>query len=502
MKRALAFTLLFFSLTPRQGTAVVDMKNASYTDTATDLLYPGHGGSFRIQRIYNSRSLFNGLFGFGWCSEFETILIKKDANKIAVRECGGGLEKEFSLSGTPQKNGYVFTSDAKRDDFIVYKNRSYIRYVANRAAQSFDHAGALTGLFQADKNHLRLSYGKNGVLSEITDSHGHKLKFTIDRLSGKVRRVEGPQRLAVQYMHRNEDLVLVKNAWNNTYKYSYDGLHNLLEIAYPDKTAKTLTYDQDRDWVLSFKGRNDCVEKYSYQPQADDPVNHYISTAKQFCGNRLLKQASFEFWHRVRADGKKYLARVRAEKDGARKEIFYDPTSGAPVRVVENDVSTAVSYNARGKIRELKTNRKSTIYDYAKDDRPARITELHYGKNRKIVKSLVTAVEYDRFKRLSSIRRSDGVELDLVYNEKNQIVRIASGRRKNLLLHYRSNEGRPWSIEVPGQGKVEVAYDSSGNISNVKKTDAGRVLASVRTTFMPYIDTADLLQASDRPANF
>ena len=54
--------------------AVVDMKNANYANTWTDLIVPGSGYDLRVQRTYNSRSLFNGVFGFGWCSDFETTL--------------------------------------------------------------------------------------------------------------------------------------------------------------------------------------------------------------------------------------------------------------------------------------------------------------------------------------------------------------------------------------------------------------------------------------------
>ena len=50
--------------------ALVDMKNANYTNTWTDMEIPGSGYDFKIIRTYNSRSLFNGIFGFGWCSDF------------------------------------------------------------------------------------------------------------------------------------------------------------------------------------------------------------------------------------------------------------------------------------------------------------------------------------------------------------------------------------------------------------------------------------------------
>ena len=61
--------------------AVIDVKNANYSDSWIDIIAPGTGFDLRIQRTYNSRTLFNGMLGFGWCSDFET--------KIAVKNPSG-----------------------------------------------------------------------------------------------------------------------------------------------------------------------------------------------------------------------------------------------------------------------------------------------------------------------------------------------------------------------------------------------------------------------------
>jgi len=45
----------------------------------------------KIVRTYNSRSLFSGMFGFGWCSDFETSMEVNAEGNIKVKECGGGM---------------------------------------------------------------------------------------------------------------------------------------------------------------------------------------------------------------------------------------------------------------------------------------------------------------------------------------------------------------------------------------------------------------------------
>ena len=64
IKRFLQVCVLFFIM-PSTGYALVDMKNANFADTWVDLIMPGSGYDLKVQRTYNSRTLFDGIFGFG-----------------------------------------------------------------------------------------------------------------------------------------------------------------------------------------------------------------------------------------------------------------------------------------------------------------------------------------------------------------------------------------------------------------------------------------------------
>src|SRR5690349_17087907 len=97
---ALAFSL-FFSL---NANALVDMNSASYSNLWTDLEVPGSGYSLKVLRAYKSRTLFNGMFGFGWCSNFETKLEATSEGNIKVSECGDGLEIIYSAREITRKD--------------------------------------------------------------------------------------------------------------------------------------------------------------------------------------------------------------------------------------------------------------------------------------------------------------------------------------------------------------------------------------------------------------
>jgi len=77
-------------LLPTTGHAVVDMKNANYADSWLDMSLGGTGYTLRVQRFYNSRSVFSGMFGFGWCSDWETNVEKTPEGRVKLVECGVG----------------------------------------------------------------------------------------------------------------------------------------------------------------------------------------------------------------------------------------------------------------------------------------------------------------------------------------------------------------------------------------------------------------------------
>src|SRR4051812_21115682 len=85
----------FLTILTLPSFATVDMKNANYTDSWTDFTAPGSGYLLRILRSYSSRSLYDGLWGFGMCSDHETSVRPTPEGNLRVTECGGGVSINF-----------------------------------------------------------------------------------------------------------------------------------------------------------------------------------------------------------------------------------------------------------------------------------------------------------------------------------------------------------------------------------------------------------------------
>ena len=92
-KFLLTFILLVF--TPSFVLGLVDAKSGNYKKTFSDFKIEGDAFPLSLDRTYNSRSLYRGLFGMGWCSSLETKLDILPDNTVKVTECGGGQATIF-----------------------------------------------------------------------------------------------------------------------------------------------------------------------------------------------------------------------------------------------------------------------------------------------------------------------------------------------------------------------------------------------------------------------
>ena len=81
-----------------------------------------------------------------------------------------------------------------------------------------------------------------------------------------------------------------------------------------ENTYKALTYNKDKDWVLTFRNRKGCIETYDYQVSKTDPKNHFWSNVVKKCNDKVTNTSKYEFFHKPRPDGTGvYLQRVRTE---------------------------------------------------------------------------------------------------------------------------------------------------------------------------------------------
>jgi YD repeat-containing protein len=539
MKRALLVLLLLAGM---RAQALVDMKNANYSNTWIDMEVPGSGYDLKIVRTYNSRSLFNGIFGFGWCSDFETTLEVTGDGNVKVKECGGGQEITFSAREmtkkdvestisnivtkmkadkkvgqteaffkdikdkmyeddelrsdyarqyglqVPVKEGTKYLAKGREIENVVFNKTYYTRNLVDGSAQRFSLQGKLTHIYDKNGNFLKFEYDKD-VLKDVTDNNSRRLTFKFFP-NKKVKMVTGPNGLIAEYRYANlDDLSLVKNAWSKTYTFEYDNQHNLTKSTWPDKTFIALKYNKENDWVTSFTDREKCTESYAYEFSQNDPRSHYWSTVKKVCGKETVADNKFEFWHKQRPDGQYYLQRVLSNVNGSTTDISYNETFGKPLSIRRNSEKISYEYYPDGQVKIKASNSVRLAFEYdPKNKKVSQVNSTFFNDKGAKVNAKSSQFQYDAKGNLVYAQNSDGQKIVMTYDNKGRISTITDQAKKVVKIEYEDRYGKPAIVTRPGLGTIKVSYKPNGEINKVESKEGPSVAMQVASTFNNLLD--------------
>lgn len=317
----LIITFAAYLLMTADAFAAVNMKNASFISQWTDY----RAGHWDLIRTYDSRSTHNGLFGYGWCSSLDVRLkinaSAGDPTEVSIVDCSKAGPVQFKH--IPRgRLASRFTSPLLPDERLELIQRQFIHYVDGQERARFDEGGRLILL---SREKVRVTYDQRGAPASLKGENGVIL-VDVDPVTLHIRRLTTPKKAEIRYEYTAENLVAVRNAWNNSYRYQYDDVHNLIRIQYPDASTETVTYDKDSDLVTSLTSRDACRSTFTYKHL--NGREHFVSRSNTVCDGQTVHHAKYEFWHSRRGDGSTYLARARIEDKATVKDIRFDPVSG------------------------------------------------------------------------------------------------------------------------------------------------------------------------------
>ncbi|MFZ3229590.1 MAG: DUF6531 domain-containing protein [Pseudobdellovibrio sp.] len=527
--------------------AIIDMNNASYSNTWLDLIIPGSGYDMKVQRSYKSRSIFNGMFGFGWCSEFETKLEATSEGNIKISECGDGLEtiysakeitkkdvdltinqiiskmkadakirsanpeywkkltaqlsedddqrnklaKQYSVAA-PIKEGVKFLANGKEVESVALTKGFYTRTLSDGSSQRFDLQGRLTHMYDKNSNFLKFEYDKD-LLKEIEDNNSRKLTFKYFQ-NKKVKSVVGPNSLITEYKYSNqEDLIWNKNAFakKDTYiqTYEYNEFHNLTKAVWPDKTSVTLKYDNVKDWVLGFADREKCSENYKYEFSANDPKYHYWSTVIKTCGKDTVANNKYEFWHKPIESGQVVLSRILTVVNGSITDITYHDVFAKPVIIKKNNDRITFEYYPDGLIKTKSAGNSKIEFAHDTATKKVSLVKVSFLSDKgKIVSSRQTSFKYDVKGNLIYAENSEGQKINMTYDIKGRISSITDQAKKIVKIDYEDRFGKPSIVSRPGLGTIKVSYKPNGDIAKVDSAEGPTVASQVASTFNNLLD--------------
>ena len=520
------------SLFSANSEAIVDLKNANFSDAWVDLIIPGTGYDLRVERAYNSRTLFNGIFGFGWCSDFETSIEPTPEGNLKYSECGTGAETLYQASGfsekdidktvrtimehvrkegpSPSSTYYTdldkrlhaesalrgeyaskynitrpiadktkFFANGVETDFIEKNGNYYSRTTPDGSIQKFKLNGKLEKIYDRNGNYLTLTYdGKN--LRDITDNNGRKITLNYYE-NGKVKTITGPNGIKTEYKFKNmNDLVYVKAASGNVFTYDYDDLHNLTKVTFPDKTTKEMTYNKNLDWITSFKDIDGCKESYDYKQSSDNPKDHYWATVDKICNKAKVLTAKYEFWYEYNTKRTaKYLKRSKTTENNQTTDSTYNEL-GRPALVVRNGKTSKFEYYDNGLLkRKVAPDGVVTMIKY--DNPFKKVSHLSHGNKS-------SDFIYDTKGNLIKANNSDGQRISLVYDPRGRIAMIEDQAHRKVSIKYEERFGKPNIIEREGLGSINVVYNNKGEVAKVSSPAGATVAIQVASTFSNLLD--------------
>ena len=539
MKKIYFLISLFF---PLMVFGIVDTRSAGYSKTFVDF----NEELLKIERTYNSRSLYNGLFGFGWCSNLETQLTELPDNSIKVVECGGGREilyhpkgklpniklyvdqilskiaerkikmsskalkkLERDLKQSPNlrahflealdikgqaKAGLKYFAQGRGTEYIFVTSKGFVRKLPNGFRDVFNKKGRLIES-SSPEGKIEITWKAKKI--QVMDQKGRRLTFHLDKSGGKIEKAVFRKKTIVSYTHKGEDLIKINNHQNGEiYQHAYDNLHNLKKSAYPDKSTEVLAYNEKKDWVIGFKDRKNCQETYGYGMNKENP-NHYFSTVKKKCGRKIVHNSKYEFWHKNKPGGGKYLYRASHRVKGRLKtDVIYHPVFGTPVSFFKDGVRTKRDYYANGFLKEKDNKYQNVKYsNYNQKCRRPEMVQIGYRNpfskhKRKFVRQEQIIFQFDKKCQLTMAKKSDDEWIKVRHDSKGRLFYMEDQSRKKVTLKWHKTLDKPEVITREGVGSIRLVYNEQGAIQDIQGLQAGpSIITQVASVFNSFLNT-------------
>ncbi len=438
----------FMSVSSAFARADVSLRNGNFFISLRDISYPG-GIEPKIERVYNSKSDFHGMFGYSWGTEYETHLSFDPDGSLILTEYGGGANVRFSpknysaadvdagITGIieqARKSGIVasvkdldalkkklkenpefrakqyaiyvnkgmlqrkaipvgtqFTSTDYQYQYLTRVKGGYTRVMEAGVIQTFNEAGKLVQIMDRNKNFINFAYDSNGRIQQMVDNQNRKMNLSYNP-AGMLEKIVGESGKHADFKYSKDGFLNYSRddgGVENTFKYTSDQFKNLSEIGYPnDKNAK----GEPKKMVVSYYGtdKNSSVRSVV---NLDGTVNEYEydlggKTPGYYAVRVVLKDAAG-----ARMSDSKYEYFYKNKPNG---EEF----TSRMISTVDGEKTETVYDDRLGFPTKIVSNGKTTLMEYDTKGRmtkkvtPLNTTTLTYdpvvGKVSKVVKKITS----------------------------------------------------------------------------------------------------------------
>lgn len=471
--------------------AMVAIGNGNYFIGFTDLEHEAPVNSFqlKIQRTNNSRSQFDGLFGYGWGSDYEAFLLPSSDGSVVIQESGGGDKtrfspKEFSkaelekqvdrlLEAYGKKNKATGTAlKAKREKWIGDANE---RDEESRNLGIFPELPVGTKLYSTQRGDKQtLTVIKGGYVREYGDGKQELFNVKVDVADQGVDPAKRRVLKGVLKVSRLVDPVRKAQVF-----YEYDANGRLTTVT--DKKTQTVRVRYgDNGKISEVADSHGNKATYEYC----DSAVAYNAAKKCGKGDLVRSKDTSGSVYSYQYDALHNLIRVGYPRDGKPdqefEEIAYWPMGG----------------DGQGGVKSVKNqNGALSEYSYWQDPKDK---EGHYKTEVKTTyqsgKSSTSSYEYYEKKRADGSRYryklvavTDGDKTETIYNECcGQPLQIVNGGGTTKFEYY-AGTGLPREKDTPSEN-IQWQYHPKFHGKITKVTVSDKAAKSAKSSEFQYDD--------------
>ena len=460
----------------------VNLKNGNFYISYTDIVF---STQHKLTRTYNSKATFQGMFGYGWGSNYETYLDVQGDGTVIVHENGGGAETIFRppalsmaeirtavdriiraadqdglfRSDTDRHKrrdkllrdaevrrlwwshyvkkgliepqhippGTVYRSSERGQQHLLRTHDGFQRITQGSKIEEFDNKGRLVIIREfSDGAIFHLVRDQKGHISKIVNQEGMEWRIHMND-NGTVARIDTPTKKSSIYYYDGGHLIGSVDLVGN--RYSYDHKYNMNAIGYNDGGRTIITYTgteySGSGMARSVTKRNRATAWYDYDYIYDRPDSQaYFTkvTYLNFLGD-TTRVGIHEYWNAYQPDGTAYIKRIRITLDG--DVVISDTTYDFNKRPIQKRDSDQIILDTTYDFnkRPIQKRDSDQIIRLSYNDRVNKISKLmkHHLSNPE--EDRITQYGYDTLGNLVTITSYNNVSRIHVNYNKSQIIR-------------------------------------------------------------------------------
>jgi YD repeat-containing protein len=280
------------------------------------------------------------------------------------------------------------------------------------------------------------------------------------------------------------------------YSYQYDSVHNLVRIGSPKNGKPDQEFEEIAYWqpdsagqggVRSIKQPTGVLVEYKYWQDPRDKDNHYKTDVTTTYRSGRKTETSYEYWEKKRADGSHYRYKMVSVVDDEKTETIYNECCGQPLQITSGAGTTKYEYYAGTGLPMEKDSPTENVHWEYHPKFHGKITKVVV--NDKAAKSARSSeFEYDKEKgQLMKARTSNGKGILLIYDNAGRIASMVDQDKRKIVFRYDTN-AKPSEIIQEGVGSIQVTYDKTGQIKDVKSKGGRQIAISVAAAFQNLLE--------------